>query len=291
MPNSPLHMQRDNARSLIRRMVRSSTETEFDEAWGDAQRAWSAQGPKWKGFLDYFVIQWHYQADEWAGYSRKVRTHLYPDADDCGVALLTPSVTWWRWYSVQYEHSGVDTNNYLESWHQKLKRNYMKKRNLKMPDVIAMLLHEVCLLVRGYVSLDRQRMMSQILPLFRFAHLRVALKFAKASLTKAERRNRHTAMQYSETDLALCINIVEAEQKVSIRWLRQILSRSSSKLTRQCVLTDTSSIDAATLNVLRGSIQSRPRGDHANQVYLPFVRVQSRSMQAHLPCAEVHAQA
>ena len=43
----------------------------------------------------------------------------------------------------QYEHAGIDTNNYLESWHQKLKKIYVTKRNLNMPEVIAMLIREV----------------------------------------------------------------------------------------------------------------------------------------------------
>lgn len=118
----------------------------------------------------------------------------------------------------QYEHSGIDTNNYLESWHQKLKRNYIKKRNLNMPEVIAMLLHEVRLsTIRGAgaeLTLTRC-LLRKILPMFRFAHLRITLKFARASLTAAERKNRHSAMHYSNTDMALCVNIQEREHKVS----------------------------------------------------------------------------
>jgi hypothetical protein len=118
---------------------------------------------------------------------------------------------------LQYEHSGVDTNNYLESWHQKLKRNYIQKRNLNMPEVSAMLLHEVWWIVErcaGRLLMLIARFRRKILPMFRFAHLRITLKFARPSLTAAERRNRHSAMQYTPTDMALCIVIIEAEQMV-----------------------------------------------------------------------------
>lgn len=73
--HSPLRSQRDVARSLIRRMVRSNTEAEFNDAWQQAQSDWSSQSRKWKSFLTYFVTTWHYSSDEWAGYSRRVKPY------------------------------------------------------------------------------------------------------------------------------------------------------------------------------------------------------------------------
>jgi hypothetical protein len=141
----PLKIAPDTGRQLIRRMVHSSTEEEYRIAWNTARREWSTADAGWADFLEYFTDQWHNQVEEWTGYSRAVRRkgrleQYHAQTIDSYISLVESFASILDW---QYEHGGIDTNNYLESWHQKLKKNYIKKRNMQLPDVIAMLLREV----------------------------------------------------------------------------------------------------------------------------------------------------
>jgi hypothetical protein len=49
------------------------------------------------------------------------------------------------------------------------------------------------------------------------ANVRVAKGFTNAALTTAERKSRDRAMEYDETDMMHCVEILDAEFKVGLK--------------------------------------------------------------------------
>ncbi|PWZ01814.1 hypothetical protein BCV70DRAFT_156608 [Testicularia cyperi] len=97
---------RSKAVEGIIKMMRAATEEELDCLWTAYQSEWDAE----TAWLKYISDQWHGKRRRWA------------DA--------------WR----QLPHQGIDTNNYIERWHEELKRRYLKTLRKQRADYLIHLL-------------------------------------------------------------------------------------------------------------------------------------------------------
>ncbi|KIJ31012.1 hypothetical protein M422DRAFT_267434 [Sphaerobolus stellatus SS14] len=80
-------------------LLQSKTPEDFDRQWIGMQKEWADQ-PKW---LKYMTEGWILKKERWARAWRK------------------------------HAHYGIDTNNFIESWHSNLKKNYIGRGQLE-PD-------------------------------------------------------------------------------------------------------------------------------------------------------------
>ncbi|KAF8585202.1 hypothetical protein K439DRAFT_1660372 [Ramaria rubella] len=96
----------------------------------------------------------------------------------------------WR----QHAHYGIDTNNFVESWHSNLKKNYIGWMRKQRVDFM------ICLLTQD------------IEPDYMRAHIRIGLGFKGRAMCKAERENRRKADELNSEDAVERVRELNEEQ-------------------------------------------------------------------------------
>ena len=143
---------RDRAVYGFREMMHSATPAEFAKRWA-AYRAAFADQPDWLRYME----------SAWRGPEKVVR--------------------WVRAWLDGTAHYRIETNNYVESWHNQLKRNYLRFFRRQRVDVLV------------HVLIDR------VVPDFRHCGLRVRLACEQARLSKTELDSRDRADLITSADM------------------------------------------------------------------------------------------
>jgi hypothetical protein len=97
----------------LQRLLYAKTRDEFNALWVEWLRHWL---PGYKHIVDYFKQWWIKRLVRWAMAWRQVhRLRKRRSVRITDPAILAVSMV------AQYAHDGVDTNNYIESYHNYLK--------------------------------------------------------------------------------------------------------------------------------------------------------------------------
>ncbi|KIJ25137.1 hypothetical protein M422DRAFT_273914 [Sphaerobolus stellatus SS14] len=148
-----------DVRKDLGKLLRSLTPEAFDEQWEHIQVEWADQ----KAWLKYMAKEYIPTKERWAQA--------------------------WR----QHAHEGIDTNNYIESWHSNLKRNYLGRIRRQRVDFLIRLLSE------------------EIEPDYNRAHIRTGIGFGTRYLNKAEQEGKKSAETLIFSEAEARVRVVSAE--------------------------------------------------------------------------------
>lgn len=126
-----------------------------------------------------------------------------------------------RWSSAwrDFPHESIGTNNFIESWHNQLKTNYLGFMRRQRLDFLIHVLAK------------------KVYPDFKHAHFQVLVGYAVRRKTKAERMARSKAMAWDIEDAQDMVDIQEVDQDIIVEvqsfevddvWYHLILSTNDN---------------------------------------------------------------